>query len=160
MNLTGITPILNVRSIAESVAWFAKLGWKLGFAWGPSGMIATTSDPAALDAASFGCVCAGEGEIFLSKDGQGGRDAPDFEVPAGASDETSGSGVWLSLWLKTPAEVDAAHALAVSHGMTITSPPRSEPWGAREFHLRHPDGHTFRVGASTGEPSTGTKSSS
>jgi len=26
-------------------------------------------------------------------------------------------------------------------------PPTDEPWGVREFHLRHPDGHTFRVGA-------------
>ena len=26
-------------------------------------------------------------------------------------------------------------------------PPTDEPWGVREFHLRHPDGHTFRIGA-------------
>jgi hypothetical protein len=23
--------------------------------------------------------------------------------------------------------------------------PTDEPWGVREFHLRHPDGHTFQV---------------
>jgi hypothetical protein len=25
--------------------------------------------------------------------------------------------------------------------------PTDEPWNVREFHLRHPDGHTFRVSA-------------
>ena len=35
--------------------------------------------------------------------------------------------------------------------MKITYPPTNEPWGVREFHLRHPDGHTFRVSAGLGE---------
>ena len=26
-----------------------------------------------------------------------------------------------------------------------------EPWGVREFHLRHPDGHMFRVSGGLGE---------
>jgi hypothetical protein len=30
-------------------------------------------------------------------------------------------------------------------GLDIAWPPPSEPWGVREFNLRHPDGHTFRV---------------
>jgi hypothetical protein len=33
------------------------------------------------------------------------------------------------------------------NGFTVTWPPTDEPWGVREFHLRHPDGHTFRVSA-------------
>jgi hypothetical protein len=35
--------------------------------------------------------------------------------------------------------------------MTVTHPPTNEVWGVREFHLRHPDGHTFRVSAGTRE---------
>jgi hypothetical protein len=31
-------------------------------------------------------------------------------------------------------------------GYEVSMPPTDEPWGVREFHLRHPDGHTFRVG--------------
>jgi len=27
---------------------------------------------------------------------------------------------------------------------------REAPWGVREFHLRHPEGHTFRVSAPLG----------
>jgi uncharacterized glyoxalase superfamily protein PhnB len=57
----------------------------------------------------------------------------------------------MSWWLGSPAEVDEMHARAVSLGMTITHPPTDEPWGVREFHLKHPDGHTFRVGAGAGE---------
>lgn len=29
-------------------------------------------------------------------------------------------------------------------------PPTDEPWGMREFHLVHPDRHTFRVSAESG----------
>jgi uncharacterized glyoxalase superfamily protein PhnB len=35
----------------------------------------------------------------------------------------------------------------LKQGITVTWPPTDEPWGIREFHIRHPDGHTFRVGA-------------
>ena len=35
--------------------------------------------------------------------------------------------------------------------MIVTYPPTNEPWGVREFHLRHPDGHMFRVRAGLGE---------
>ena len=48
-----------------------------------------------------------------------------------------------------PAPPDVATALSL--GYTITYPPTDEPWGVREFHLRHPDGHMFRVSAGTGE---------
>ena len=37
--------------------------------------------------------------------------------------------------------------------MIVTDTPTNEPWGVREFHRRHPDGHTFRVSARLGEES-------
>ena len=43
--------------------------------------------------------------------------------------------------------VDAAHQLALDQGLIVTRPPIDYPWGVRECHIRHPDGHTFRVGA-------------
>jgi uncharacterized glyoxalase superfamily protein PhnB len=55
--------------------------------------------------------------------------------------------VWSSWWLRTPGEVDEAHARALELGYEVSWPPTDEPWGVHEFHLRHPDGHTFRVGA-------------
>jgi glyoxalase/bleomycin resistance protein/dioxygenase superfamily protein len=128
LRLTQVTPILNVSEIGASIDWFEKLGWQRGFTWNDGGpMYGATAD--SNGAANFGSVCSGEVEMFLCRDGQG-------EL-----------GTWVSWWLGTPAEVDALHELALRHGMTVTQPPTNEPWGIREFHLRHPDGHTFRVGA-------------
>jgi uncharacterized glyoxalase superfamily protein PhnB len=53
----------------------------------------------------------------------------------------------MSWWMGSPAEVDEMHALARRHGFIVTYPPTNKPWNTREFHLRHPDGHMFRVGA-------------
>lgn len=129
MEIKGLTPILNVSNIVESFAWFEKLGWQKGWDWG---------DPPA-----FGGVCNGKSEIFLCQGGQGSRGGP---MPQFVGDDGTG-GVWMSWWLESPAAVDAAHELALKHGLTVTMPPTDEPWNVREFHLRHPDGHTFRVSA-------------
>jgi uncharacterized glyoxalase superfamily protein PhnB len=56
----------------------------------------------------------------------------------------------MSWFLSSPADVDATYKLALEQGITGTWPPTDEPWGVRECHLRHPDGHTFRVSAALG----------
>jgi uncharacterized glyoxalase superfamily protein PhnB len=113
----GLTPILNVSSVVDSIAWFARLGWFKTFDWrGDDGMV------------SFGGVRSGGSEIFLCRDSQGGR---------------GDHAAWLSIWV---ADVDAVHGLCVREGVTIIQPPRDEPWGVRELLIRHPDGHTFRIG--------------
>ena len=129
MNVKRLTPILNVSNIVESFAWFEKLGWTKGWDWG--------------DPPTFGGVCSGECEIFLCQEGQGSRGGP---MPRHVGDDDTG-GVWMSWWLQSPAEVDAAYKLALDQGLIASMPPTDEPWGVREFHLRHPDGHTFRVSA-------------
>ena len=53
--------------------------------------------------------------------------------------------------MESPADVDRLHTLAVQHEMIVTYPPTNEPWGVREFHLRHPDGHMFRVSSGLGQ---------
>jgi uncharacterized glyoxalase superfamily protein PhnB len=53
----------------------------------------------------------------------------------------------MSWFLDNVDEVDQMYEHAVSLGLDVTMPPTDEPWGVREFHLRHPDGHTFRVSA-------------
>jgi catechol 2,3-dioxygenase-like lactoylglutathione lyase family enzyme len=122
----GVTPILNVSNIQESFAWFEKLGWKKGWDWG--------TPP------TFGGVCSGEVEIFLCQDGQGGRGK-------GASAGDDGGGVWMSIWVD---DVDAIHAHCLDQGIEVTWPPTDEPWGVREMHVRHPDGHVFRISKGTG----------
>jgi catechol 2,3-dioxygenase-like lactoylglutathione lyase family enzyme len=129
MKVEHLTPILSVSNIEESFAWFEKLGWKKGWDWG--------------DPPTFGGVCSGESEIFLCQNGQGSRGGP---MPQHLGDDDTG-GVWMSWFLPSRADVDAAYQLALEQGLIVTMPPTDEPWGVRECHIRHPDGHTFRVGA-------------
>ncbi len=143
MKLTGITPILNVADIGASLAWFEKLGWHRCWTYNQEGSIDGAADADQAGPANFAAAACGECEVFLCRNGQGSRGGP---MPRHIGDDDTG-GVWMSWWLGTPGEVDAAHSLAVQHGMTVTWPPTDEPWGCREFHLRHPDGHTFRVSA-------------
>lgn len=129
MTAENITPILNVSNMQESFAWFDKLGWKKCWDWG--------------DPPTFGAVGSGKCEIFLCLGAQGSRGGP---MPKFAGDDETG-GVWMSVWVASPAEVDATHARALQQGLTVTWPPTNEPWGVRECHIRHPDGHTFRISA-------------
>jgi len=76
----------------------------------------------------FGGVCSGECEIFLCLNAQGGRGG--------------GSGVWMSIWVD---DVDAIHQRCLQQELEVTSPPTDMPWNVREMHVRHPDGHVFRI---------------
>jgi catechol 2,3-dioxygenase-like lactoylglutathione lyase family enzyme len=137
MAVTRVTPILNVSNVSGSIDWFAKLGWREGFAW----------SNVAGEPPSFGSVCSEEAEIFLCLNGQGSRGTIRPKFPG--DDVTDG--VWMSWWVGSPAEVDALHTSALAQGLDVTYPPTDEPWDVREFHLRHPDGHMFRVSAGTDE---------
>ena len=48
-------------------------------------------------------------------------------------------------------DVDAVHDRCAAAGLDIVRELRDEPWGVREFHLRHPDGHVLRIGTGTGD---------
>lgn len=129
MHAKGITPILNVSNIQESFAWFEKLGWKKGWDWG--------------DPPSFGGVCSGESEIFLCLNAQGGRGRSNLKATSGPhGDDSADKGVWLSIWVDN---VDEIYEHCLRNGIEVTWPPTDEPWGVREMHVRHPDGHVFRI---------------
>jgi len=130
MEVQAITPILNVSDIKSTFAWFEKLGWQIGFQWG--------------DPVGFGSVCSGEAEIFLCQDGQGGR-GKGSQTSTFESDGTgtTDKGVWMSWWVD---DVDAVHQQCINNEIEITYPPTNMPWNVREMHIRHPDGHVFRVG--------------
>jgi hypothetical protein len=53
---------------------------------------------------------------------------------------------------RNAAELDALHVAAAERGDEVSMPPTDEPRGVREFRLRHPDGHTFRVSSGLGNP--------
>jgi len=61
---------------------------------------------------------------------------------------TAAPGCW---FVASPGEVDATCALALRNGLKVMEPPTDKPWNLRECHIRHPDGHTFRIGAGIGE---------
>ena len=124
-----VTPILNVSDITESFRWFEKLGWKKGWDWG--------------DPPTFGGICSGECEIFLCQGAQGGRGNGGVKMTFGPDgDETADKGVWMSIWVD---DVDAIHRRCLEQGIEVTWPPTDMPWCVREMHVRHPDGHVFRI---------------
>lgn len=129
MEAKGLTPILNVSNMEQSFSWFATLGWKKLWEWG--------------DPPGFGAVGSGECEIFLCLDGQGGRGRGNTLMTFGPDgDESDDRGTWMSIWVD---DVDAVHRECLAEGLDITWPPTDMPWNVREMHVRHPDGHVFRV---------------
>ncbi len=135
MRPSGLTPILNVSDIQQSFDWFEKLGWKKNWDWG--------------NPPDFGAVGSGPCEIFLCRDGQGGRGKSELVATGGVDgSDAEDKGVWLSIWVD---DVDAIHRQCLERGIEVTYPPTDEPWNVREMHVRHPDGHVFRVGQGIGE---------
>ena len=124
----GLTPILNVSDLAQSFAWFEKLGWSQAWAWG--------------DPPSFGSVRSGVCQIFLCQGAQGGRGAGVKMTFGPEGDQTADKGVWMSIWVE---DVDAVYRHCVEQGLDVSWPPTDMPWNVREMHLRHPDGHVFRI---------------
>ncbi|HET6317414.1 MAG TPA: bleomycin resistance family protein, partial [Chloroflexota bacterium] len=113
----SLTPILNVSSLSDSFDWFARWGWAKLWDYEDRPGVKT-----------FGAVGNGQCEIFLCLDYQGGRGA---------------DGVWMSVWVD---DVDSVAELCAREKLDVPQPPTDEPWGVREMHLRHPDGHVFRIG--------------
>jgi uncharacterized glyoxalase superfamily protein PhnB len=141
MPIRSLTPILNVTNITSSVEWFQLFGWRRGFAWNSGGMISHGMPENEHGPATFASVCIEDVEIFLCVGAQGSRGSIVPKFPG--DDETDG--VWMSWWVGSPEEVDQFFEIATVNKCEVSYPPTDEPWGVREMHLRHPDGHTFRV---------------
>ena len=91
----------------------------------------------------FGGVCSGECEIFLCENAQGGRGKSALEKTFGpGGDDSADRGVWMSIWVD---DVDTVHQRCLEQGLEVTWPPTDMPWNVREMHVRHPDGHVFRI---------------
>lgn len=132
MNPKFLTPIFNVSDIHASFAWFEQFGWKKAWDWG--------------EPTSFGAVQAGGVQIFLCLNGQGGRGHGGVPATFGPNgSEVADKGCWMSLWVE---DVDAVHADCLAAGIEVTFDPADMPWGVRECHVRHPDGHVFRLSQS------------
>lgn len=133
MLVERLIPILNVSNIQESFSWFEKLGWQKSWDWG--------------DPPYFGGVCSGAHQIYLCENAQGGRGRGAARVTFGQEgDEMGDKGVWLAVDVD---DVDATYQHCLAQGLEVTWPPTDMPWNWREMHVRHPDGHVFRIGTAT-----------
>ena len=75
--------------------------------------------------------------------GQGGRGKGTQTSTFGeAGGESADKGVWMSMWVD---DVDAVHRHCLEREIEITWGPEDMSWNVRELHIRHPDGHVFRV---------------
>lgn len=129
MHVDAVTPILNVTDLQQSFAWFEKLGWSKAWEYG--------------DPPEFGAVRSGQCEIFLCQGCQGGRGKGANTTTFGRNGEAArDQGVWLTIWVDG---VDEIHQHCIDRGLDVTWPPTDMPWGVRELHVRHPDGHVFRL---------------
>jgi len=61
-------------------------------------------------------------------------------------DRIKGQGFYLQINVAGPADVDAAAARIKAAGGSLLSEPADQPWGARMFQFRDPDG--FKLGVS------------
>lgn len=130
MEAESVTPILNVSDLAEAFGWFEKLGWNKSWDWG--------TPP------TFGAVCSGNCEIFLAQGAQGGRGKSSLTQTFGAEGaDAAERGVWLMIDV---ADVETVYQRCVAEGLDVTWPPTDAPWGVREMHVRHADGHVLRIG--------------
>lgn len=79
-------------------------------------------------------------QIFLCQGGQGGRGkGTNASAKRGRN---SRQRLWMSAWVE---DVDEVHKQCVAAGLDVTLAPTDMPWNVREMHVRHPDGHVFRV---------------
>jgi hypothetical protein len=108
--------LVPILNISDLAASFA---WFAKLGWTRHWDWSAQSGPA-----TFASVRSGECEIFLCLNGQGER------------------GMWLSVWID---DADALHRQCLREGIEVLRPPRDEPWGVRELHVRHPDGHVLRL---------------
>ena len=126
MDARHIAPILSVINIQASFTWFQKFGWKKLWDWG---------EPPAQHSFSVRVprVVAKKGINTLTF-------GPD-------GDQTSDKGIWMSLWGD---DVDEVHRQCLAAGLEVTYPPSDMPRNIREMHVRHPDGHVFRISKGLG----------
>lgn len=136
MRVETLSPILNVSSLSATFAWFEQLGLRKSFEWGSP--------------ATFGGVCCGAFEILLAEGAQGGRGKTALTQTSGTQGaDNAEKGMWLMLIID---DVDAVHATCLAQGIEVTRLPTDEPWGIREMHVRHPDGHVLRMGQRLAPP--------
>jgi predicted enzyme related to lactoylglutathione lyase len=71
-----------------------------------------------------------------------GNPTAQLSLVRGQPSAASGDRISLSIEV---ADVDAAHAKAVAHGIPVVYPLTTEPWGVRRFHVTDPNGVVINI---------------
>ncbi|MDA8746325.1 VOC family protein [Rubripirellula amarantea] len=124
---------LGVANLAESRAFYERLGWKASEA----------SNESVTFFHSGGTVLGLYGREALAKDA--GIKAAGVEATSLDHGPASFTGVALATNYNSQAEVDAAFAYAVASGATPTKPPEKAFWGGYSGYYADPDGHLWEV---------------
>jgi len=121
LHADALSASLTVRDLAASVAWYRDA---LGFA-----VEREMTRDGALRAVA---LRAGEVRLLLNQDDG-----------AKGFDRVKGAG--LSLMLTTRQRVDDVAARIRAYGGELVSEPADQPWGARVFRVRDPDGFALAI---------------
>jgi uncharacterized glyoxalase superfamily protein PhnB len=125
---TAAEPCLFVTDFIRARDFYVgKLGFTLETAWG--------------DPPFYGLVARGAARLALRH-----VDEPVFRDGVRERDQLLSA----SLTLASSADIDALHAAWAAAGVEIIKPLGDEPWGARTFIIRDPDGNLMLVAAAAG----------
>ncbi len=116
-SMLGANPVLAVRDLTTSTAWYARV------------FGCTVSEP---DPGNWAFCKTGAVTFMLGR-------CPDA-LPAFQLGDHS------YVAYLTVTDVDAFHHRAVTEAAEILKAPIDEPWGMREMAVRTPDGHRFMLG--------------
>jgi len=116
-SFTSAIPILNVKSVAESIDYYTTvLGFTRNWDW-----------PDGDERKTFGSISNGAVTVFFTQNDQ--PEIQSFLIYYNVSD------------------VDRLHELYKAAGAEVTQVPTDEPWQMREMLVADPDGHVLRIGS-------------
>jgi len=124
INATTLGCSITCKDLGASLRWYREaIGFAVEHTFEREGKVVGAT------------IVAGQIRIVLNQDdGQLGWD------------RIKGQGFYLQINVAGPADVDAAAARIKAAGGSLLSEPADQPWGARMFQFRDPDG--FKLGVS------------
>lgn len=116
----ALSPSLTVNNLAQSVAFFERLGFWIEERWEEQGTLLGVT------------LRAGQVHIGLSQDDwKKGRDRQ--------------KGVGMRIFVSTEQDIDRLAADAKKAGLSLDAEPHDTPWGSRAFEVTEPSGFKLTI---------------
>lgn len=116
----ALSPSLTVNNLAQSVAFFERLGFWIEERWEEQGTLLGVT------------LRAGQVHIGLSQDDwKKGRDRQ--------------KGVGMRIFVSTEQDIDRLAADAKKAGLSLDAEPYDTPWGSRAFEVTEPSGFKLTI---------------